>query len=148
MDSCRRVRLARWAGERTWREPIVFILHVGYAFVPLGALTLGISILWPDIIAPTGALHAWTTGAIGAMTLAVMTRATRGHTGHSIESPPSTMLIYGAILVAAFARIAAPMFPVAYFEILYLAALGWLVAFGGFVVVYGPMLIRAKRTGP
>jgi uncharacterized protein involved in response to NO len=55
------VRLGRWAGERTWREPIVLILHVGYAFVPLGALALGAAILWPAIIAPTAALHAWTT---------------------------------------------------------------------------------------
>ena len=141
-------RLSRWAGERTWREPIVLVLHVGYAFVPLGALTLGMSILGQGVIAPTGALHAWTTGAIGAMTLAVMTRATRGHTGRSIESPPSTILIYVAISIAAFARIAAPMFPSAYFEILCLAALGWVVAFGGFVAVYGPMLMRARRTAP
>jgi uncharacterized protein involved in response to NO len=141
------VRLARWAGERTWREPIVFILHLGYAFIPLGAVTLGVSILWPDVIAPTGALHAWTTGAMGVMTLAVMTRATRGHTGYSIESPPSTMLIYGAILIAAFARIAAPVFPAVYFELLCLAAFGWLAAFGCFAVVYGPMLVRARRTG-
>jgi uncharacterized protein involved in response to NO len=55
------VRLGRWAGERTWREPIVLILHVGYAFVPLGALALGAAILWPAIVAPTAALHAWTT---------------------------------------------------------------------------------------
>jgi uncharacterized protein involved in response to NO len=139
------VRLGRWAGNRTWREPIVFILHLGYAFVPLGALTLGVSILWPGVIAPTGALHAWTTGAMGAMTIAVMTRATRGHTGRSIEAPPSTVLIYGAILLAAFARIAAPMFPSAYFEMLCLAALGWLVAFGVFVAAYGPMLTRGRR---
>jgi uncharacterized protein involved in response to NO len=84
---------------------------------------------------------------MGAMTLAVMTRATRGHTGYSIESPPSTMLIYGAILTAAFARIAAPVFSSAYFELLCLAAFGWLVAFGGFIAAYGPMLLRARRTG-
>jgi uncharacterized protein involved in response to NO len=141
------IRLARWAGERTWREPIVLILHLGYGFVPLGAATLAVSILWPDVIAPTGALHAWTTGAMGVMTLAVMTRATRGHTGYGIESPPSTLLIYGAILVAAFARIAAPVFPVVYFEMLCVAAFGWVVAFSTFLSAYGPMLIRARRSG-
>ena len=104
-------RLGRWAGERVWREPIVFILHVGYAFVPLGALALGAAILWPAIIAPTAALHAWTTGAMGTMTLAVMTRATLGHTGRSVSAASSTNVIYGAVLCAALARVAAPLLP-------------------------------------
>jgi uncharacterized protein involved in response to NO len=141
------IRLARWAGERVWREPIVFVLHLGYAFVPLGALALGLSILWPAILAPSGALHAWTMGAIGTMSLAVMTRATLGHTGREIVATTPTAIIYAAILVAALARIAAPMLPSIYHEALVAAALGWIVAFGGFVVIYGPMLLRARRTG-
>ena len=135
-------RLGRWAGERAWREPIVFILHVGYAFVPLGALALGAAILWPAIIAPTAALHAWTTGAMGTMTLALMTRATLGHTGRSVSAPSSTKVIYGAVLCAAMARVAAPLLPGMYYEALTAAAIGWIVAFGGFVIVYGPMLLR------
>jgi uncharacterized protein involved in response to NO len=138
------IRLSRWAGARTWREPIVFVLHIGYAFIPIGALILGISILWPATISQTGALHAWTTGAIGMMTLAVMTRATLGHTGHSIATSPSTLVIYGGILIAAFARITAGFEPA--IEILYLSAFGWLVAYVGFVAVYGPMLVRARQT--
>jgi uncharacterized protein involved in response to NO len=138
-------RLWRWAGERTWREPIVFILHVGYAFVPLGALALGIAIL--ALIASTGALHAWTTGAIGTMTLAVMTRATLGHTGRSVEAAPPTIVIYAAILFAALARIAAPLLPGVYYPALMAAAAGWIVAFGGFVIVYGPMLLRPREGG-
>jgi uncharacterized protein involved in response to NO len=140
-------RLGRWAGERTWREPIVFILHVGYAFVPLGALALGVAILWPTIMVPTGALHAWTTGATGTMTLAVMTRATLGHTGRAIEAQPATIVIYGAILFAALARVAAPLLPAIYYPLLTGAAAGWIVAFGGFVIVYGPMLLRPKASG-
>ncbi len=139
-------RLGRWAGERTWREPIVFILHVGYAFVPLGALALGVAILWPRIIAPTGALHAWTTGAIGTMTLAVMTRATLGHTGRTIEAAPPTIVIYGAILFAALARVAAPLLPGIYYPALMAAATGWIVAFGAFLIVYGPMLLRPRAS--
>jgi len=141
------VRLARWAGERIWREPILFILHLGYAFVPLGALAVAVSILWPDIMPPSGALHAWTTGAMGTMTLAVMTRATLGHTGRDVVSTPATTMIYGAILAAAVARVAAPLLPAIYDEALIVAALGWIVAFGGFVVVYGPMLLRARVSG-
>jgi uncharacterized protein involved in response to NO len=101
-------RLSRWAGARTWREPMLFVLHLGYAFVPLGALLLSTSIVWPRIVPASGALHAWTTGAMGIMTLAIMTRATLGHTGRDVLSTPATITIYGAMLLAALARIAAP----------------------------------------
>lgn len=137
-------RLGRWAGERTWREPILFILHLGYAFVPLGFLTLALSILWPDVMPPSGALHAWTTGAMGTMTLAVMTRATLGHTGRDVMSTPATTVIYGAILAAALARVAAPLLSDIYYQTLIVAALAWIIAFGTFVIVYGPMLLRPK----
>jgi uncharacterized protein involved in response to NO len=140
-------RVARWAGERTWREPMVFILHLGYAFVPLGALALGAAILWPAIMSPTGALHAWTAGAIGTMTLAVMTRATLGHTGRAIAAAPPTIAIYGAILFAALARVAAALLPGIYYPVLVAAAVAWIGAFGGFVAVYGPMLLRPRAEG-
>lgn len=140
-------RLTRWAGERTWREPIVLILHLGYAFVPLGALALAVSILWPAIMPATGALHLWTTGAMGTMTLAVMTRATLGHTGRQIVSTSSTVAIYAAILIAALARAAAPLLPAAYETVLIVAALSWIIAFGGFAAKYGPMLLRSREAG-
>ncbi len=145
MAMAQAARLARWAGERTWREPILLILHLGYGFVPLGALALGVSILWPGLLPPTGALHAWTTGAMGTMTLAVMTRATLGHTGRDITTTPATMVIYGTILAAALARIAAPVLPSIYDDMLIVAALGWIAAFGTFVAVYGPMLVGARK---
>ena len=141
------LRLSRWAGERAWREPIVLILHLGYAFVPVGALALGLSILWPEILAPSGALHAWTAGAIGTMSLAVMTRASLGHTGRDVVARLPTLVIYGAILVAAVTKIAAAALPSIYHDALFVSALGWIVAFGGFVVVYGPMLLRARQAG-
>jgi uncharacterized protein involved in response to NO len=139
-------RLSRWAGVRTWREPILFILHVGYAFVPLGALILSFSILWPQIVPASGALHAWTTGAMGIMTLAIMTRATLGHTGREVFSTPATIAIYGAMLVAALARITAPLLPAIYYQALLVAGIAWFLAFGIFLLVYGPMLLGAKQT--
>ena len=140
-------RLSRWAGARTWREPILFILHVGYAFVPLGALILSLSILWPQIVPASGALHAWTTGAMGTMTLAIMTRATLGHTGREMASTPATIVIYGAMLVATLFRITAPLLPAIYYQALLVAGVAWLLAFGIFLLVYGPMLLGAKQTG-
>ena len=139
-------RLSRWTGARTWREPILFVLHLGYAFVPLGALVLSISILWPRIVPTSGALHAWTTGAMGLMTLAIMTRATLGHTGRDVTSTPTTLAIYGAVLVAALARIAAPLLPAFYYQMLLTAGVAWFSAFAIFVLTYGPMLVRAKQT--
>ena len=139
-------RLSRWAGAQTWREPILFVLHLGYAFVPLGALMLSLSILWPEVVPASGALHAWTTGAMGTMTLAVMTRATLGHTGRDVTSTPTTMLIYGAVVIASLARVVAPLLPTIYYQVLLIAGIGWILAFGIFLLIYGPMLVSAKRT--
>ena len=139
-------RLSRWTGARTWREPILFVLHLGYAFVPLGALVLSISILWPRIVPTSGALHAWTTGAMGLMTLAIMTRASLGHTGRDMSTTPTTVAIYGAMLVAALARMAAPLLPAFYYQMLLIAGGAWFLAFALFVVAYGPLLMRANET--
>lgn len=142
------VRLRRWEGVCTWREPLVLILHLGYAFVPLGFLLGGMSILLPHSLAGTAALHCWTVGAIGTMTLAVMTRATRGHTGHGLKASKLTVALYCLILVAAILRIAAGAFPQAYLGLVEGAAVTWMLAFVLFLFEYGPMLLgpRQQRT--
>jgi uncharacterized protein involved in response to NO len=144
MTLAQAARLSRWAGEQTWREPILLVLHIGYAFVPLGALLLALSILWPQLMTASGALHGWTTGAMGMMTLAVMTRATLGHTGREVVTTPSTLVIYVAIVCATLARLAAPLLPQMYYELLLTAGAAWLLAFGLFVLVYGPMLAQRR----
>ena len=144
MAGVQTARLSRWAGASTWRDPMLFILHVGFAFVPLGALMVSFSILWPQAVPASSALHAWTTGAMGMMTLAIMTRATLGHTGREVVSTPSTMLIYSAMLFAAVVRMTAPLLPGIYYNLLLAAGAAWLLAFGLFIVVYGPMLVRPK----
>jgi len=134
-------RLLRWAGERTAAEPLVLILHIAYAFVPLGFVLLTLGILRPDVVVPTGALHAWTTGAIGLMTLAVMTRASLGHTGRPLAATRPIQLIYVAAVAAALARIVAG-FGILREPMLYLSATAWVAAFVGFVVIYAPLLTR------
>jgi uncharacterized protein involved in response to NO len=109
-------------------------------------LLLSISILWPRIVPTSGALHAWTTGAMGLMTLAIMTRASLGHTGRDMSSSPPMVAIYGAMLVAALARIAAPLLPAFYYETLLAAGAAWFLAFTFFLLTFGPMLMRAKQT--
>lgn len=133
-------RFARWAGERTWAEPLVLVLHAGYAFVPLGALTLGAAILWPDALDAAAAQHLWMAGAIGLMTLAVMTRATLGHTGQDLTAGAATVAIYLAAAAAVSARLAAGLWPGLSAWLHPVAGVAWIVAFGGFALTYGRSL--------
>ena len=138
------IRLSRWAGDRTWREQLLLVLHVGYCFVPLGFVLTAFA-AW-ELAAASAGLHAWTVGAVGTLTLAVMTRASLGHTGRELTASAPTQLIYAAILVAALARITASLEPRWSNPLLDLAALTWVIAFLGFCIVYGPALCRARRT--
>ena len=81
------VRLARWAGDRTGASDCLLILHVGYAFVPLGFLLNAASAF--GLVPPGAGVHAWMAGAAGIMTLAVMSRATLGHTGQRLTASGS-----------------------------------------------------------
>lgn len=136
-------RLARWSGGHTAGEPLVLVLHVAYAFVPVGFLLLALGILRPDLVAPSGALHGWTAGAIGMMTLAIMTRASLGHTGQPLRATRGISLIYVAAAVSALARIVAA-FGILRMPMLDLAAAAWVLAFGGFVAVYAPLLAKRR----
>lgn len=138
------VRLARWAGDRTWRDRLVLILHVGYAFVPLGFLLAAAAVF--GIGAESAGIHAWTVGAAGVMTLAVMTRASLGHTGRALVASPMTQMIYAAVVIAALARICASLQPVYSEPLLLISVLGWCFAFFGFAASYGPMLLGLRRT--
>lgn len=140
------VRLGRWAGDRTLGEPLLWILHLGYAFVPLGAIILAAATFLPGTIAPSAGLHLWTAGAIGVMTLAVMTRATRGHTGRPLHADGRTAALFVALLGAVTARVAAGIWPIAGPWLYVLSAAAWVAAFGGFCLVYGSMLL-GKRQG-
>ena len=136
-------RLARWAGDRTWRERLVFILHVGYVFVPFGFLLASVAAL--EIVVASAGIHAWTAGAAGTMTLAVMTRASLGHTGRALTASVVTQAIYLAVVVAALARICAALEPAWSEPLLHLAVFAWCVAFFGFAGSFGSLLIGATR---
>jgi uncharacterized protein involved in response to NO len=140
---CHAARLGRWAGHRTFAEPLVLVLHVGYACVPLGFALLALAIALPGVVAASGALHGWTVGAVGTMTLAVMTRASLGHTGRPLVATPPILFIYGAVILAAAARLAGA-FGVGREGLLTLSAAAWVAAFAGFVVTFGPMLLTPR----
>lgn len=142
------IRLGRWAGDRTLRDGLLLILHIGYAFIPLGFLLLGGAILLPRDIPVGAGIHAWTAGAIGVMTLAMMTRVSLGHTGRPTRAGSMTVAIYAAILVAALVRIGAAFEPRWSFVLLQIAGGAWVVAFFVFAVGYGPLLARPRVDRP
>ena len=133
------VRLLRWVGYRAWRDPLVLILHAAFALVPVGLLLCALTAFFPDIVPPAAGLHAFGIGAIGTMTLAVMTRATLGHTGHALRASAGTCLLYAAVLTAAGLRIAAALLPDNE-TLLMLSAATWIAAFLGYAGLFGGML--------
>jgi len=139
-------RLARWQGWRTWREPLLLVLHVGYAWLAGGFLLLGIAGLtrW---LAPADAVPGLTVGAVGTMILAMMTRATLGHTGRALHAGPGTCLAYALVGLASLLRLAAPLAGDNTLLLLVLAGAAWSGAFGLFVVLYfGPLTrLRVRR---
>lgn len=141
------LRLSRWRGWKAGAEPLVWILHVGYSWLALGLVLLGASVWAPDHVPLTAGVHAITAGAIGVMTLAVMTRATRGHTGRPREADRATLAIYLAIMTAALIRVGAPFHPTQSVLLLSVSAALWSLAFGGFATAYGPMLLQRRVGG-
>jgi uncharacterized protein involved in response to NO len=135
------VRLARWQGLQTRSEPLMWILHLAYATVPLGFAMVGASILAPGLVDPMGAVHVWAIGTFGTMTLAVMTRASRGHSGQPLAAGRLEVAIYGLVLLGALARVAAPYLPGGIGRGLEFAGLAWALAFLGFALGYGRMLL-------
>jgi uncharacterized protein involved in response to NO len=133
-------RLARWRGDATTREPLLWILHLGYAWLPAGLLLLG-SAAWMPSLATT-ALHALTVGAMGTMILAVMTRASLGHTKRALTAGHGTLAVYVLILAAAVARVVAPFLGTGYAPALDLAGSAWIAAFALFVALYLPLYVR------
>jgi uncharacterized protein involved in response to NO len=134
------IRLLRWYGWVTWREPLVLILHVGYGWLVMSLLILGGGIIGLGM--PTeDAVHALTTGAVGVMTLAVMSRASLGHTGRPKHAGIMTVLIYIMVNLGAILRLFGPTTEFSKIPILSLAAVCWSGAYILFAVVYGPMLL-------
>ena len=140
------VRLARWSGVRAWRDPLVLVLHVGYAWVPVGLCLLGLSIVG-TAVPGSGAIHALTAGAMATMILAMMTRATLGHTGRELKASAATMMIYILVTIGALGRVAAPLLPTDYMLSVQLSGLAWGGAFLMFLLVYGPKLVGPRPDG-
>jgi uncharacterized protein involved in response to NO len=137
------IRLARWRGWTTLAEPLVAILHLAYAFVPLGFAAIAATAF--GLIDSISAMHVLTVGTIAAMMLAVMTRATRGHTGRELTASRLTCLSYAAVILCALVRPLTAVLP-GQTELIYAASgILWLAAFVLYLGEYGPMLIARRK---
>jgi uncharacterized protein involved in response to NO len=105
------LRLARWRGRRTLAEPLVWIRHAGYGWLGVALAIMGLAALWPAVVPTSAGAHALTVGAIGVMTLAMMTRAILGHTGRPRRAGSGTLAIYLFANLAPCLRVAAAFHP-------------------------------------
>jgi uncharacterized protein involved in response to NO len=137
------LRLSTWCGSATVGEPLVVILHIAYAWLPVGYLLLGLVALGLPLPG-SAALHALTMGAVATMILAVATRVALGHTGRPLTASPLTVVAYGALNVAVLARIGSPLVPEWSLVLMDTAAAGWVAAFGLFLAVYWGILTRPR----
>lgn len=127
------LRMARWRGWRVWRSPLLVMLHLAFAFVPAGLVALGLAAL--DRVPAAAGFHLLGIGAFGGMTLAVMMRASLGHTGRALQAGPLLTLAFACVMLAALARVAAPA-PMG----LWVAAALWTAGFALFIWHFVPVL--------
>jgi len=141
------VRLAQWQGLRTHRMPIVWVLHLGYLWLPLGFALKALALLGGGAVVGFY-LHALTIGAATTMIVAVMTRASLGHTGRPLLVAPSIGYAYGLLTAAAAVRVFGPVvLPLPYTMVVILAAALWTGAFVLFLWVYAPILLSPRADG-
>jgi uncharacterized protein involved in response to NO len=140
------VRLAGWRARGVFATPLLWVLHLGYAWIPVGfALTAGAAL---GRVSPFVALHAFTTGAIGSMTLGMMARVSLGHTGRALRPARAVTLAFGLVNLAAAVRVFGPLLaPARRTELVALSGLLWVAAFGIGFVCHAGMLSRARPDG-
>jgi uncharacterized protein involved in response to NO len=141
------VRLSRWHGHRTARDPLLWVLHLGYAWLAAGLMLKAIWLLAAIPFAEKW-MHGLTVGAFATMILAVMTRASLGHTGRALIARTAIAACYAFISVSALVRVFVPaLFPTRYAAVIAISAIFWIVAFGIFLLIFAPILTKPRTDG-
>ncbi|MGC2517814.1 MAG: NnrS family protein, partial [Burkholderiales bacterium] len=139
-------RLALWQPWLTLKRPIVWILHAAYAWIPIHLALRALAAV--DVLPANLATHALTVGAIGGLTLGMMTRTARGHTGRSLQTGAAETACYALVQLAAVARVFVPLAAPQFFaEAVALSGVLWAIAFALFTVTYWPILTRPRADG-
>jgi uncharacterized protein involved in response to NO len=140
------LRLVGWSGWLGWSDPLIWILHLGYAWVVIGLLLKGATLLWP-VIPDSAWLHALGAGAMGTLIVGVMTRVALGHTGRTLSLPAGAVLIYLTISISALIRVAAALGWLQGSWPIWTAGLAWMLSFIIFLVLYSPILLSPRVDG-
>jgi uncharacterized protein involved in response to NO len=139
-------RLYGWFTREIVREPFLWILYLAYAWLALGLAMKAAACL--ALVNPMLARHAFTAGAIGTVTLGMMCRVTLGHTGRPIVPLRGTTVAFVLITTAAALRVLLPLVaPPLYRTAVVASAVCWVAAFGMYLVLYAPILIRPRADG-
>lgn len=139
-------RVAGWYVQRIWYVPLLWVLYIGYGWIILGFALTALSAY--SLIPPSLAMHAFTLGGIGVLTLGMMARVALGHTGRALRTSNAIAIGFVLINVAAFFRVLLPIaWPNGYEIFIYGSTLAWLAAFSLFIFVYGPILTSPRVDG-
>lgn len=140
-------RTVHWGARHSFRQPLLWILHVGYLWIPIG-LALRAASGFTPLVPASAATHALTVGAIGGLTLGMMARVSLGHTGRMLVAPRSVVVAFALVTLAALLRVVTPIAaPSLYAPSLEVIGSLWTLAFGAYVVVYAPMLFAPRPDG-
>jgi uncharacterized protein involved in response to NO len=137
-------RMRHWGTAHSFREPLLWVLHVGALWLPLGLLLRAAAAYWTSV-PPSSALHSLTAGAIGTLTLGMMARVSLGHTGRALRAPKFVVFAFGLVIAAGLLRVLGPFLPGAW----YMSALAgsgalWSAAFLTFLVAYSKVLTTPR----
>ena len=140
------LRWANWRPWRTLRNPLVWVLHLAYAWIWLHLLLRALAAA--ALVAPSAATHALTVGAIGGLTIGMMTRTARGHTARPLRADRADVAAYALVAIAALLRVGLPLaWPAAQVHAVLCSALLWSAGFAVYAWRYGPWLARPRLDG-
>lgn len=140
------VRLSGWYTSRFWKVPLLWVLHLGYAWVVVGFVLRALAAV--GAVAPEFTIHAFTVGGIGVLTLGMMARVSLGHTGRPLKPAPAVALAFALMNAAALVRGLLPVvLPQIFPHLIALSGALWIAAFAIFLAVYAPILTRPRIDG-
>ena len=141
------IRMSGWRSFRTSGEPILWVMHVAYVWLPVGLILKACALLGGAAWAMKWQ-HALTVGVFATMILAVMTRASLGHTGRPLKVSPAIALAYAMLTACTVLRVfGIALFPGHYLFTVSMSGIAWMLCFGIFLVVYAPILWLSRADG-
>ncbi|WP_372870624.1 NnrS family protein [Shewanella sp.] len=135
------LRWHRWGWMQSFGVPLLWSLHLSYVFIPVGLLLIALGLPF------SAGFHAMAAGGMGGMILAMMARVSLGHTGRTLTPPKPMVFGFGIMIFAVVMRVLAGLIGEFYFTLIGLSALAWVLAFGIFIMFYGPMLLKPRADG-